>query len=79
MYSNSLANIYDAHQMFPVKDVLKQLSKSLENIKQIQVEIECQNKPKLRTFITFKDLTIYLLMFIKHSSSLKEKLLARHV
>ena len=41
--------------MFPVKDVVKQLSKSLENMQQIRVEIECKNKPKLRTFITFKD------------------------
>jgi hypothetical protein len=55
LYSNSLAHIYDAQQMFPVKDVVKQLSKSLKNVQQIRVEIECKNKPKLRTFITFKD------------------------
>ena len=41
--------------MFPVKDVVKQLSKSLKNMQQIRIEIECRNKPKLRTFITFKD------------------------
>ena len=52
LYSNSLAHIYDAQQIFPV---VKQLSKTLQNTQQIRAEIECKNKPKLRTFITFKD------------------------
>ena len=53
LYSNSLAQIYDAQQMFPVKDVVKQLSKSLQNMQQIRVEIECKNKPKLKNFHNF--------------------------
>jgi hypothetical protein len=48
-----LYDLYDAQKIFPVKDVIKQLSKSLQNIQ--QVEIECRNKPSLRTSITFKD------------------------
>ena len=52
LYSNSLAHVYDAQQIFPIKDIVKQLSKSLKNMQQIRVEIECRNKPKLRTFIT---------------------------
>ena len=77
LYSNSLAHVYDAQQIFPIKDIVKQLSKSLKNMQQIRVEIECRNKPKLRTFITFKDFTNLPPHVYKPLSFLERKVISK--
>ena len=55
LYENSLNHVYDLQQMFPVKDVVAQLKMSMLSKQQELVQTECQSKPKLRTFIMFKD------------------------
>ena len=55
LYENNLNQVYDSQQIFPVKCIVKQLEKSLLEKQQILVENVCMNKPKLRTFVTFKD------------------------
>ena len=55
LYNNGLNYVYDNQLMFPVKIIVKQLEESLYKVQLAQVENICRNKPKLRTFITFKD------------------------
>ena len=55
LYDNNLNYLFDNQLMFPVKIVVKQLEKSLYSKQLAIVEAECRSKPKLRTFVTFKD------------------------
>ena len=55
LYDTNLQHVYDLQQMFQVKDVVKQLNTALFNTQQEWVENECKQKPKLRTFVKFKD------------------------
>ena len=55
LYDNDLAPLYDLQQIFPVKDVVSQLKSAMTIKQQNNVRIECEQKPKLRTFVTFKD------------------------
>ena len=41
--------------MFPVKNIVKQLEECLFKNQLVIIENECRAKPKLRTFVTFKD------------------------
>ena len=54
-YNSNLNHVYDAHITFPVKDIVKQLEESLFKMQLVRTETICRNKPKLRTFVTFKD------------------------
>ena len=55
LYENNLNQVYDSQQIFQVKIIVKQLEESLFKKQQIIVENVCRTKPKLRTFVTFKD------------------------
>ena len=55
LYDNNLNHVYDAHQIFPVKNIVTQLKCKLLEQQQFIVENVCLSKPKLRTFIEFKD------------------------
>ena len=55
LYDNNLNHVYDAQLMFPVKNIIKQLEECLFKNQLVIVENECRAKPKLRTFVTFKD------------------------
>ena len=55
LYDNSLNHVYDAQQTFQVKTIVNQLKGCLFDKQQVLIENECKDKPKLRTFITFKD------------------------
>ena len=55
LYENNLNQVYDSQQIFPVKDIVKQLEESLLKNQQIIVENVCRTKPKLQTFVTFKN------------------------
>ena len=55
LYENNLNYIYDLQLMFPVKDIVKKLDDVLFKKQLINIETECRSKPKLRTFVTFKD------------------------
>ena len=51
----NLSNIFEMKEIFNLKDIIYKLKISLHQ-KQIEyLKTECQTKPKLRTFILFKD------------------------
>ena len=47
--------IFDNQQIFSSKDIVSKLKSSMVKRQQEIVKIECENKPKLRTFMLFKD------------------------
>lgn len=54
-YEYNMGHIFDQQQIFSQKETIQNL-KSLMFEKQKQlVQVECENKPKLRTFMQFKD------------------------
>ena len=53
--NNNLGSIYDRKTIFPLKSTIAKLRSSMYNQQKDLVKAECMNKPKLRTFITFKD------------------------
>ena len=55
LYDSNLRQIYDVQQLFPVKNVVARLKLSLIQKQQEFLKNECERKPKLRTFIKFKD------------------------
>ena len=55
LYENNLNYIFDQQQLFPIKDIVTQLKASFYSKQKQLVQAECESKPKLRTFITFKD------------------------
>ena len=55
LYANNLNVVYDSQQVFAVKHIVKQLEETLFRKQLILVENACKDKPKLRTFLTFKD------------------------
>ena len=55
LYANNLNVVYDSQQVFAVKHIVKQLEETLFRKQLIFVENACKDKPKLRTFLTFKD------------------------
>ena len=52
---NNLGYIFDNQHIFPVKPIIDQLKTSMHKTQQQLFRTECQNKPKLRTFMLFKD------------------------
>ena len=55
LHSNNCEYIYDRQQIFPLKQIIGKLKLSMYNKQQVYLRAECENKPKLRTFVTFKD------------------------
>ena len=52
---NNLGYIFDNQHIFPVKPIIDQLKTSMHKTQQQIFRTECQNKPKLRTFMLFKE------------------------
>ena len=55
LHENDLGYIFDSQQIFPTNIVTNQLKVSLIRKQQEQVKLECENKPKLRTFLKIKE------------------------
>ena len=55
LYENNLNHIYDRQQIFPIKSTINELKLSMIKKQQDLLKANCASKPKLRTFITFKD------------------------
>ena len=55
LYENNLNQLYDSQQIFPAKNVVTQLRSSMLISQQNIIKNECESKPKLRTFVIFKD------------------------
>ena len=85
LYDNNLNYLFDNQLMFPVKIIVKQLEKLLYRAQLVSIETECRSKPKLRTFITFKDFEnipphVYKsLSFLERTSTILEQELRRVV
>lgn len=69
--------MYDAQLMFPVKNIVKQLEESLYKMQLVRVEDICRNKPKLRTFVTFKNFNDLPAHVFKPLSFLERKTLSK--
>merc|ERR1712055_88533 len=52
---NGLSSIFEKQQIFPVKSTIVQLKESLLQKQKSLFKSKCEEKPKLRTFVTFKD------------------------
>ena len=63
--------------MFPIKNIVDKLKSSLFLKQQIEVEVECRNKPKLRTFILFKDFQNIPAYIFKPLSFLQRKIISK--
>ena len=55
LYDNNLGYIFDNQHIFHVKPIIDQLKTSMHKTQQQIFRTECQNKPKLRTFLLFKE------------------------
>ena len=51
----NLSILFETKQIFHLKDIIYQMKQSLYKNQTDYLKVECQNKPKLRTFISFKD------------------------
>ena len=58
LHEHNLGTIFDLQQNFPCKTVVAQLKESMKRSQAEMIKIECENKPKLRTFIRFKDFNL---------------------
>ena len=55
MEEHNLGAVFEAQVIFPVKPVVTELRKSMLSKQQLALKDECISKPKLRTFIQFKE------------------------
>ena len=55
LYQHNLAQIFDDEQIFRTKEITLKLKTSMYEMQQQILRNECKNKPKLRTFMLFKD------------------------
>jgi hypothetical protein len=53
LYNYSQGQIFEIGQIFSLQPVIQKIKKSLLKAQYSNLELECLNKPKLRTFITF--------------------------
>ena len=53
--TNNMSTIYENANIFELKSVIEKLQNSMLIAQQSDIKIQCENKPKLRTFIKFKD------------------------
>ena len=58
LHQHNLAYIFENQQIFSNKEITSQLKSSMREKQQELLKTECQNKPKLRTFMLFKDFQI---------------------
>ena len=72
-----MSHIYDDEQIFPVKSVVLKIQNSMKN-KQIEnAMIACNDKPKLRTFVTFKDFKSISPHMTKPLSFIERKMISK--
>ena len=55
LYDNNLGHVYDSNKIFTIKPIVSELTKAMQVNQKLYLKTECFLKPKLRTFITFKD------------------------
>ena len=55
LHEHNMSHIFEQQQIFPAKATIMQLKNSMLKKQQQFLKTECENKPKLRTFMLFKD------------------------
>ena len=53
--ANNLVGLFESGSIFDLKQTIGTIQKSMMLLQQRYLETQCHNKPKLRTFVTFKD------------------------
>ena len=74
---NKLSTIYENANIFELKSVIEKLQNSMLIAQQSDIKIQCENKPKLRTFIKFKDFSNTPSYLTKPLSFIQRKFLAK--
>ena len=77
LYNSSLNHVYDGQQMFPIRNIVQQLKNDLFKKQQTLLENECKAKPKLRTFVTFKDFKTLPPHIFKPLTFLERKIISK--
>ena len=77
LYESNLQYVYDSQLIFPIQDAIKQLKESLMKIQQTRLQTECNNKPKLRTFVKFKDFNALPPHVYKSLSFIERKIISK--
>ena len=55
LQNHNLSSIYEQRQIFPFKSTIESLKSSMKKMQIDIVKSECEKKPKLRSFLAFKD------------------------
>ena len=74
---NGQGLVFQSGLTFPLKDVIDSLKSSMIKIQQTEVQIECNQKPKLRTFVQFKIFSETPSYLTKPLSFIQRKFLAK--
>ena len=77
LYENNMSELFDAGQRFSVQAIIPQLKLSMAENQQNIFKNECENKPKLRTFVQFKDFKILPPHIGKPLSFLERKIISK--
>ena len=74
---NNMADILQSNNLFDIKSTLDKLQKSMLLTQQNSLEIQCSTKPKLRTYIKFKDFKTTPSFITKPLSFIQRKFMAK--
>ena len=75
--SCAMPDIYSNNTVFPLKCTIKNVKEALKRKQQTILQMDCTSKPKLRTFITFKDFSILPSYITKPLSFQQRKSIAK--
>ena len=74
---NNMQHIFDSNELFPVQSNVAELRKSMWLKQTAKLKEDCSKKPKLRTFVTFKDFSNLSPHLFKPLSFVERKTLSK--
>ena len=77
LHDHDLGSVFNLQQTFPCKTVVAQLKESMKKSQAEMIKTECEGKPKLRTFMKFKDFDLLPPHIGKPLSFLKRKIISQ--
>ena len=75
--AGNMSDIYENETVFELKSVIEKLQNCMLLAQQADLKIECENKPKLRTFMKFKDFSRTPSYLTKPLSFIQRKFVAK--
>ena len=75
--ANDMSTIYESGNVFELKGVIEKMEKCMLLAQQADIKLKCENMPKLRTFIKFKDFSNTPSYLTKPLSFIQRKFLAK--